>query len=74
MRAAMHSQRHHHGNLTRTRRDRRTMDVDGLPGTLIDVSPHNACDTGGNTPMPSSRVMAACAAGGNNRCLIGWRS
>jgi hypothetical protein len=74
IRAAIHSQRHHHGSLTRTRRDRRTMDVDGLPGTLIDASPHDACDTGGNTPMPSSRVMATCAAGGNNRCLIGWRS
>ena len=45
-----------------------------LPGTLIEASPHDACDTEGNAPMPSSRVMATCAAGGNNRCLIGWRS
>ena len=74
MRAAMHSQRHHHGSMTRILRGLRTMDADGLPGTLIDASPQDACEKGGNTPMPSSRVMAACAAGGNNRCLIGWRS
>lgn len=74
IRAAIHNQRHHHGSLVRTRRGRRTMDIDGLPGTLIDASPHDVCDTEGNTPMPSSRVMAACAAGGKNRCLIGRRS
>jgi len=74
IRAAIHSQCHHHGNLTRTRRDRRTMDVDDLPGTLIDVSPQDACDTAGNAPMPSSRVIAACADGGDKCCRIGWRS
>ena len=74
IRAAAHNQRHHQGSLTRTRRALRTMGVDVLPGTPIDVSPHEACDTEGITPMPSSRVMAACAAGGNNCCRMGWRS
>ena len=74
IRAAAHNQRHHHGSLTRTRRALRTMEVGRLSGMLIDVSLHESCDTEGHTPMPSSRVMAACAAGGNNCCRMGWRS
>lgn len=74
IRSAARNHGHHHGSLTRTRRALRTMEVDVLPGTLNDVSPHEACDTEGTTPMPSSRVMAACAAGGNNCCRMGWRS
>lgn len=74
IRAAIHNQRHHHGNLIRTRRGLRTMEVGGLPGTLTDASPHDACDMEGSKPMPSLRVVAACAAGGKNCCLIGRRS
>ncbi len=74
IRAAAHNHRHHQGSLTRTRRALRTMEVDVVPGTPIDVSPHEAGDTEGHTPMPSSRTMAAWAAGGSNCRPTGWRS
>ena len=71
---AIHNQRHHHGSLIRTRRGLRTMVVDALPETVIGASPHDVWEAEGSAPTPSSREMAACAAGGKNCCLIGRRS
>lgn len=74
MRTAIHNQRHHHGRLIRTRRELRTLVVDALPEIVIGVSPHDVWAAEGSAPTPSSREMAACAAGGKNCCLIGRRS